>query len=139
MVDGSASRSARAELWLASNAARSSRRRRSANLESGKRDKGFLVRVSTQEHAAITAAADELQITPPRLMREAALAPELPVSPTEFRELIHQLLRAQGALREASAALAGSTIAQSDSARLLAQINTQASEIAAVLETVSLW
>lgn len=84
---------------LSSNGARAERRRRTANLPAGSRRSSFQVRVSAEEKAEIEELAAEHGVTPPRLMREAVLADVIPVSPDEFRELVHQLFRAQSALR----------------------------------------
>ncbi|MFD4356822.1 plasmid mobilization relaxosome protein MobC [Nocardia sp. NPDC058518] len=84
---------------LANNSARAERRRRTANLPTGTRTGSFQVRVSAEEKAEIERLAADHGVTPPRLMREAVLADEIPVSPDEFRELVHQLFRAQSALR----------------------------------------
>lgn len=92
-------RSPRRLSLVSRNGARAKRRRRSANLPSGPRELSFLVRVSKEEHAEINRLAALAEVTGPRLMREAVLAPEIPVSEAEFRELLHMLFRNQSELQ----------------------------------------
>ncbi|MFE3280614.1 plasmid mobilization protein [Nocardia sp. NPDC059239] len=82
------------------NAARAERRRRTANSGDGPRKKAIKVKVNPGEDADLQELADLARVSPARLLREAALADELPVAPDEFRELIHELFRVQSALRK---------------------------------------
>ncbi|WP_051158437.1 MobC family plasmid mobilization relaxosome protein [Nocardia carnea] len=57
------------------------------------------VKLSPEEKADLLELAAIAEVSPPRLLREAVFAAEIPVSPDEFRELVHELFRVQSALR----------------------------------------
>ncbi|MET8427771.1 hypothetical protein [Nocardia sp. NPDC004860] len=81
------------------NAARAERRKRTANDPTGPRTKKVEIKLSDEEHAEVLELAAIADVRPPRLFREALFAEEIPVSPDEFRELVHELFRTQTALR----------------------------------------
>jgi hypothetical protein len=57
-----------------------------------------VVKVSAVEKRKIEQRAEEAGITPARLMREAVLVEQPPISSEEIRELMHLLFRSQSAL-----------------------------------------
>lgn len=81
------------------NTARANRRRRTANSTTGPRTNKVEIKLSDEEYAEVLQLADIADVRPPRLFREALFAEEIPVSPEEFRELVHELFRTQSALR----------------------------------------
>ncbi|WP_084536000.1 plasmid mobilization protein [Nocardia yamanashiensis] len=114
------------------NATRAERRRRTANSGDGPRTKAIKVKVSPAEDADLQELADLARVSTARLLREAALADELPVAPDEFRELIHELFRVQGALRKIGNNL--NQIARVTNATR--ELGDQGAELAAVLAAV---
>ncbi|MGW4718810.1 plasmid mobilization protein [Nocardia sp. NPDC004260] len=83
----------------ARNAARANRRRRTANNPGGPRTHRVDVKLTPEEKTELLELAAIADVTPARLLREAVFAAEIPVSPDEFRELVHELFRVQNALR----------------------------------------
>lgn len=81
------------------NAARANRRRRTVNNPSGPRTQRVDVKLTPEEKAELLELAAIADVSPARLLREAVFAAEIPVSPDEFRELVHELFRVQSALR----------------------------------------
>ena len=79
--------------------ARADRRKRTANDPTGPRTEKVEIKLSVEEKTEVLELARFADVSPPRLFREALFAAEVPVSPDEFRELVHELFRVESALR----------------------------------------
>ncbi|WP_459964017.1 plasmid mobilization protein [Nocardia sp. IFM 10818] len=131
------------------NAARANRRKRTANNPEGPRTKKVEIKLSAAEHAEVLELAAIADVRPPRLFREALFAAEIPVSPDEFRELVHELFRVQSALRALGnnlnqiAKAVNSTGELGELAgefgHLLAGIRAYSDRAGAAIETVTRW
>ncbi len=115
------------------NAARANRRRRTANNPGGPRTQRVDVKLTPEEKTELLELAAIADVTPARLLREAVFAAEIPVSPDEFRELVHELFRVQSALRSIGNNL--NQIAKGIDATH--DLSDHADELARVLSTVT--
>lgn len=129
--------------------ARAAKRKRTANLPTGPRTQAYLVRVSEEEKAEIEHLASLAGVKGPRLLRESVLAPQVPVSADEFRELVHELFRVQSALRGLGnnvtqiAKVVNATHELGDKAdaleHLLSAVQRYADRAGAAIEVVTRW
>lgn len=131
------------------NAARANRRKRTANDPKGPRKKKIEIKLTEEEHAEVLELAAIADVRPPRLFRESLFAAEIPVSPDEFRELVHELFRVQSVLRALGnnlnqiAKIANATGELGESAaeldQLLSGIRRHAHRAGAAVEVVTRW